>query len=382
MPSSSSSSSTNGQNANSSKSNLKRLRSVSPNPSESSSVYSEGASSFVQASFEARRDSNQPIRIAIEGNIAAGKSTFIKILGDLADEQPDYHWYVQPEPLSKWTKKKDLEKNEVQPANTKDASTSLPTTTTENASKSINKTDLPTTTKTSSTTVPNPDGDDVVADESNGGSNLLEAFYKNPHRWAYTFEAYTFITRMKQAKDAEREVQADMTERLDSTPNAITFFERSVYSSRLVFAENSFESGFMSSTEWAIYCDWTNFLLKTVKELKLDGIIYLQCDPKVCSERMAKRSRSEEGGVPLEYLLALHDKYEHWLNGWMSIRDTAKWATPPRRKPKNSTDEKESGELECGISSRAIFSMCSVLTLAHFSVLLYSSSRVSQAFIV
>ena len=32
----------------------------------------------------------------------------------MADEQPDYHWYVQPEPLSKWTNKKDLEKTEVE----------------------------------------------------------------------------------------------------------------------------------------------------------------------------------------------------------------------------------------------------------------------------
>jgi len=148
---------------------------------------------------------------------------------------------------------------------------------------------------------------------------------------------------MKQAKDAEREVQADMQSRMDSVPHAITFFERSVYSSRLVFAENSFESGYITPTEWALYCDWTNYIYKTVKELKLDGIIYLQCDPKVCSERMNKRSRSEEGGVPLEYLIALHDKYENWLNGWMEIKDSAKWATPPRRK-RVCSNEKESGE--------------------------------------
>ena len=43
------------------------------------------------------------------------------------------------------------------------------------------------------------------------------------------------------------------------------------------------------------------------------------------------------------YLIALHDKYENWLNGWMEIRDSAKWATPPRRK-KTKSSEKESGE--------------------------------------
>jgi hypothetical protein len=49
--------------------------------------------------------------------------------------------------------------------------------------------------------------------------------------------------------------------------------------------------------------------------------------------------------VPLEYLIALHDKYENWLNGWMEIRDSAKWATPPRRKrDKQISGEKESAD--------------------------------------
>merc|ERR1711881_452582 len=81
---------------------LKRLRSTSPCTSEQSSRESESCSeiSYQLSSFESRRNDNKPLRIAIEGNIAAGKSTFIKILQDLADEQPDYHWYVQPEPLA------------------------------------------------------------------------------------------------------------------------------------------------------------------------------------------------------------------------------------------------------------------------------------------
>lgn len=240
---------------------LKRIRQSSPTPSECSSSVSE--LSYALSDFESRRVKGRPLRVAIEGNIAAGKSTFLNILYDLVEKhQTDENlkWYVQPEPLAKWTKSND----------------------------------------------------------EKGGKNLLDSFYKEPNRWAYTFEAYTFVTRMQQAIDAEKIVQLDqLHENADSTAPVITFFERSVYSSRLVFAENSFESAYLDTTEWALYCDWSSYLLKTVKQLKLDAIIYLQCDPKVCGERMKIRSRNEEASVPQEYLNQLHEKYESWLNGWM-----------------------------------------------------------------
>lgn len=242
---------------------LKRLRSISPSVSEAGS-FCESELSFCQSTFESRRRKNEPIRIAIEGNIAAGKSTFISILQKISENDPNCNWYVQPEPLAKWTGEKDNKK----------------------------------------------------------GSNLLENFYKNPKRWAYTFEAYTFMTRMKQALDADREVQSEMknvdVDLTNSNFSSITFFERSVYSSRLVFAENCYEAGDLSSIEWSIYCDWSNYLIKKVKQLKLDGLIYLRCDPKVCAARMKKRNRSEESAVPDEYLKALHNKYDTWLAEWLS----------------------------------------------------------------
>ncbi len=38
--------------------------------------------------------------------------------------------------------------------------------------------------------------------DTNGGqpSNLLEAFYKNPERYAYTFQNYVFVTRLMQVR--------------------------------------------------------------------------------------------------------------------------------------------------------------------------------------
>ncbi len=46
---------------------------------------------------------------------------------------------------------------------------------------------------------------------------------------------------------------------------------------------------------------------------KPDAFIYLRADPKICLERLRTRNRSEEVGVPLDYLRRIHDKHEDFL---------------------------------------------------------------------
>ena len=70
----------------------------------------------------------------------------------------------------------------------------------------------------------------------------------------------------------------------------------------------------MTETEWAIYQEWSTYLLNSLGELQLDGFIYLRADPAICAGRMAKRGRPEEQGVTIDYLNQLHDKHEAWLH--------------------------------------------------------------------
>jgi deoxycitidine kinase len=46
----------------------------------------------------------------------------------------------------------------------------------------------------------------------------------------------------------------------------------------------------------------------------LAGVIYIQCPPEVCSDRIKKRSREGEDTIPLDYLEKIHEKHESWLN--------------------------------------------------------------------
>ncbi|XP_007120144.2 deoxyguanosine kinase, mitochondrial isoform X5 [Physeter macrocephalus] len=112
-----------------------------------------------------------PRRLSIEGNIAVGKSTFVKLLMKTYPE-----WHVATEPVATW--------QNVQAAGTQNACTA----------------------------------------PSLG--NLLDMMYQEPARWCYTFQTFSFMSRLK--------VQLEpFPEKLLEAKKAVQIFERSVYSDRL-----------------------------------------------------------------------------------------------------------------------------------------------------
>jgi len=136
-----------------------------------------------------------------------------------------------------------------------------------------------------------------------GGSNenLLEHFYKDTQRWAYTFQSYAFITRV-----LEQEMHAR------ANKHQVQILERSVFSDRYCFAQNCYEMGNLTALEWKLYNEWFTWLVDSYM-IKPHGFIYLQANPNTCYARLLKRKRFEEAVVPLEYLQRLHDRHENWL---------------------------------------------------------------------
>jgi deoxyguanosine kinase len=175
------------------------------------------------------------ITLALEGNIGAGKSTFLKLL---AKHLPQIHPFQ--EPVGLW-------QNE------------------------------------------------------NAEENLLDLFYQDMPRWAYTFQSYTFISRIKQHIKTLKEVSKD-----------ICIIERSIYCDRYCFAKNCFEAGFISPLEWKIYTEWFDWLTEHFTA-RPQGFIYLKTDPSTCVERINERGRAEEKTIAFSYLESLHAKHEEWL---------------------------------------------------------------------
>ena len=128
------------------------------------------------------------------------------------------------------------------------------------------------------------------------GRNILEAFYNDQTRYAYTFQSIAFRTRVKSIKGC--------------TPHSI--IERSVFTDRKVFAKTCHENGFMNEIEWGDYCDWFEWLTDEF-DITPAGVIYLRADPSVSKSRIDKRGRSGENAITMDYLKTIHKRHDDWL---------------------------------------------------------------------
>jgi len=137
--------------------------------------------------------------------------------------------------------------------------------------------------------------------KDSNGKNLLDLFYSDMKRYAYSFQSYAFLSRVR------------MFDNIDMNADFI-FVERSVFADKEIFATNCYKQGIMTEIEWLLYNDWFTWMLpKCIPNLP-SSIIYLKCSPEICLKRLKIRNRKEENNVSLEYLKTIHDRHEDWLN--------------------------------------------------------------------
>jgi deoxyadenosine/deoxycytidine kinase len=141
----------------------------------------------------------------------------------------------------------------------------------------------------------------VEAWQEGFAANLLDAFYRDMKRWAFTFQITAFVTRAKTWQEV-----------LAFTDHSRVVLERSIFTDRYVFATNSYRLGGMTETEWQVYCRLWDFLASNYC-VEPDCILYYRTPAEICAERMKARGRSEESGVSLEYLLQLEALHDQWL---------------------------------------------------------------------
>ncbi len=137
--------------------------------------------------------------------------------------------------------------------------------------------------------------------DNDTGNNILQNFYVDQNRWSYSFQTYTFLTRME-----------DM---MKEQTKPLRFIERSIYTDKLVFARSLYETGKMTSLEWNMYNRWFDWLSEECfrRTNRPTGFIYIRADPQTSYDRMLKRERSEEKCVPLEYLTTVSKYHDEWL---------------------------------------------------------------------
>lgn len=79
----------------------------------------------------------------------------------------------------------------------------------------------------------------------------------------------------------------------------------------MVFARMLHDNGKIEDVNYAIYLRWFDDF---VEECPVEQIVYVKADPNICHQRIAKRSRAGESGIPLEYLEECHKYHEAMLD--------------------------------------------------------------------
>lgn len=135
--------------------------------------------------------------------------------------------------------------------------------------------------------------------QDSNGQSIIEKYYKNQSKYAFSFQMMAFITRIRQIKKI-----------MNSCNNAIIVCERSVFTDKEIFAKMLYDDKKIEEVEYSIYLKWFN---EFVENIPISGIIYIKTDPEICEKRIIKRNRKGEK-IPLKYLQNCHFYHENWLN--------------------------------------------------------------------
>ena len=134
------------------------------------------------------------------------------------------------------------------------------------------------------------------------GKNLLELFYEDKKRWAYTFQNCAILTRLKNIKEA--------VEQLEENGKSVILTERSVLTDKYVFAQMLRDGGDIDPLEWELYDSWFTIFSK---QHQVNGIIYLSTSSTTSKERIHIRNRQGEDRIQLDYLDALDIQHKKWM---------------------------------------------------------------------
>ena len=185
---------------------------------------------------------NSPFILSIEGNIGSGKSTLLRHLNSvssLKNNKPK--WIFLQEPVEDWENIRDKE-----------------------------------------------------------GTTMLQKFYNNQEKYAFSFQIMAYISRLAKLKKA-----------VDENPGAIIVTERSLLTDKHVFAKMLYDSEKIEEVNYQIYQKWFDTF---VNDYPISGFVYVNTEPTVCCERVNKRSRNGEDTISIEYLKSCHEYHSQMMD--------------------------------------------------------------------
>lgn len=136
-------------------------------------------------------------------------------------------------------------------------------------------------------------------------NSILEKFYDDPKRWAFSLQIFFLNTRFRSIKEA-----------LVHRHNVL---DRSIYEDAL-FTRINYEQGNMSEAEMTLYTDLLENMMEEITGMPKKGpdlLIYLRGSFETHLERIQKRGRPfeqiEDNSELLDYYKRLHGRYDDWF---------------------------------------------------------------------
>ena len=140
-----------------------------------------------------------------------------------------------------------------------------------------------------------------IRDSSN--RTILEAFYSDPQKLAFTFQICALFTRNESLKMI-MEREKERSRQIGST--IIVIIERTILDDYNIFAKMLYNDKKISEIEMKVYNMWYESFSRT---FKLNASVYVESDPNLCLERIKQRNRNGESNISLEYLVACDNQH-------------------------------------------------------------------------
>lgn len=129
------------------------------------------------------------------------------------------------------------------------------------------------------------------------GHNLLDLRFKHPELFAFPFQSYATLTRLRQ--------------HLQPSEKPIKVMERSLLTARHCFVKNLHQNGLHDGL-YRVLNEWYDFV-NDFHTIRCDLIVYLRTTPETASTRIRERARTEETTIEDSYINQLHDRHEDLL---------------------------------------------------------------------
>ena len=129
------------------------------------------------------------------------------------------------------------------------------------------------------------------------GKNIIEKFYADQKKYAFSFQLMAYVSRLHELKKA---IQSG---------NKIIICERSIYTDKNVFAKMLYDNKNIEKVNYEIYLKWFDEFTSDIPKI---NCIYVKTSPEKCYERVIKRNRKGEI-IPLEYLKSCGNYHDEWI---------------------------------------------------------------------